>query len=421
MHVLFGAVNYGTSNLISQWAVSARKASPGALLVLVDNFSTEKELNAAKKLANDHGIILIESDNCGYGTSLNKIVSYCKARFPTETDSPKVLLLGNLDVSFNRVEFDDNRKHFACLASGVERGCQLNPFLTVLQKRFLFMHKIAIFFNSPLILLLSTVLIKALGIFKSPPWTMHGSLFCISYDSITGEKIFNDKSFLYSEELEFGSYLERNNIPLVWSGIEYQHIANVSTSKIIRGHREFFNYWWPSFNNWLSANSNSKFSGDSYLLYRLSPELLENKATTIDDLSLVQCNFNLKYSIIEIQRRIQQFLFFGNNSGKYHIYKIRVNNRNVGLIFLSPINLYRTAFLDNNSYELTVEIDEKFRNKGLAYLAVREVMSLHSNIYALIRYNNVSSNALFSKLGVTIGQLGKVAGFVGAKYYRWSI
>lgn len=421
MRVLIGAVNYGTSNLITQWAVSALKASPGAQLVLVDNFSTEKELQTAKKMANDHGVVLIESDNCGYGSSLNKIVTYCKVHFSGGGDAPQVLMLGNLDILFNRVEFDDHHKRFACLASGVERGYQLNPFLTVLQKRFLFLHKIAIFFHSSLILLLSTAFIKFLRVFKSPPWTMHGSLFCISYDSITGEKIFNDKSFLYSEELEFGSYLERNNIQLVQSDIEYQHIANVSTSKIIGRHREFFDYWWPSFHNWLSVNSNSKSSINSYFIYQLSSEFLQNKVVTFDNISVVRSSCNFKYGIVTIQRRIQKFLFGGNNAGKSYFYNIRVKNRSIGSIFLSPINSYRSGFLDNDFLELSIEIDEKYRNKGFAYLALCEVISLHSNIYALVRCNNEISNHLFLKLGVKIYEAGRVDGFVGAKYYRRSI
>lgn len=252
MKLVVASVNYGTSHLIEQWATSIKKHKPDAELIIVDNLYDNDERQKATKICRDLCITLIESENLGYGAGLNIAIKYYKSNM---TPSPSdVILLGNLDILFERINIPNINEPRAFIAYGLENNKKLNPFLTLAQKKILFIHSIPANFNSSLLLYCTTAIVKIFSLLKSPPWTTHGSLFCINSAALDESEIFNQNSFLYSEELEFGSHLEKTSIKLENIDIRYQHIPHAATSRIISGHKRFFKYWKPSFLNWYEKN-----------------------------------------------------------------------------------------------------------------------------------------------------------------------
>jgi RimJ/RimL family protein N-acetyltransferase len=412
--VVIGAVNYGTSTLIKNWAASARFLLPNVELVIVDNYFSDEERSRCESITLEIGITLIKSENFGYGSSLNKIAQYFIETIGPNTSRAGILLFGNIDIIFKKIDIHYSNDSVAYLARGVEGKRQLNPFLNSIQRKFLPIHAIAIFFNSSFFLLLTTVFIKVLGFFDSAPWASHGSLFCINSRALKeNAKIFNEESFLYSEELEFGSYLEKNGIPLQWSNVEYEHTAHVSTSKIIKNHRSFFKYWKPSFINWMNRIDSQTLNYNKYSLYKLerSRSHFENQHLNIKARSIL----DFKYLIVDVQRKLQSLLYSRSKSRTYY-YSILFCSKTVGRIYLSEINNYRHDFIDEKAYELTIEIANEHKNKGYASMALKKVIERHPNVYAFVRINNIPSVRLFEKNGSLLYAVKKLPGILGSTY-----
>ena len=77
-------------------------------------------------------------------------------------------------------------------------------------------------------------------------------MFSFNLKSLQSENLFNADTFLYSEELEFGSYMERAGVKFIDTEIKYVHTAHAATSKIINSRNDFLRLWKSSFNNWIT-------------------------------------------------------------------------------------------------------------------------------------------------------------------------
>ena len=220
-------------------------------IIIVDNFYSDIERLKVKKLSSELKFTLIESTNLGYGRALNVAFEYIKKNYSKLNDC--VLLAGNLDIQFKctEVKYLDGNTVYAPIAMEGKRN--RNPFLTHLQKKLLKLHLVSMQSESLPLFTVVVFLIKLAGYVPSKIWALHGSLFVFNASILNHGVIFNEKSFLYSEELEFASFIENiSNSKIKNSKIKYEHFAHVATSALTSTQKKFYKLWKPSFANWLN-------------------------------------------------------------------------------------------------------------------------------------------------------------------------
>lgn len=251
MKNIFIGVNYGTSNLIHKWYESISSLTTEYEIYLVDNYSSDHERIMAKKICEELDIEFIQSENVGYGQALNKCLRVIRNRYGKRENF--LILAGNIDIRFIKLSLELPNGNYVYVASAMEGKRNRNPFLTVCQKKFLHLHKLSLASGSPIVMLGVIFILKFIGFFPSRIWTVHGSLFCFNSCILRDSEIFNDNTFLYSEELEFGSYVQYiSGSEFLNADIVYEHIGHASTSKIISTKADFYNIWNTGFYNWLN-------------------------------------------------------------------------------------------------------------------------------------------------------------------------
>eukprot|EP01029_Cantina_marsupialis_P026158 TRINITY_DN6960_c0_g1_i1.p1 TRINITY_DN6960_c0_g1~~TRINITY_DN6960_c0_g1_i1.p1 ORF type:complete len:255 (-),score=16.31 TRINITY_DN6960_c0_g1_i1:149-913(-) len=247
--ICFITVNYGTSSLITNWTNNIKLLQSDAQFIIIDNYFDEEERENVKKLSTSEQFVLIESENIGYGGALNLGIDYCLKNF--KKDSFKIFA-GNLDIEYVRIPKELPSGNFVYVPVIEEDGRRnRNPFLTKKQKRVASIYYIAGFTQSPIIYLLVVAINKIIGLIPSKIWAIHGSLFCFDSKLLNNDySIFNNKSFLYGEELEFASYMESRKAKFVETTIHVKHSAHVATKNIVKERRKFLKTWWASYLNW---------------------------------------------------------------------------------------------------------------------------------------------------------------------------
>lgn len=250
MNYFFISVNYKTSDLIKQWAESIYKFRPDAKLIIVDNFSTHEERNKVFNLSKEIIFHVIESENEGYSSGLNKGL---KTIIPDLKNS--IIFCCNLDIEFLNIPNYFESGPFVYIPKIIESNRKnRNPFLTRFQKYLIPIYKTAATRKSSNIYLIAIILNKIAGFFKSKIWAIHGSLFCFNSFLLENknEFPFNSESFLYAEEYEFASFVEKNNGKFISSELIAFHHSHTATSEIISNTKGFMKYWAPSFLNFIN-------------------------------------------------------------------------------------------------------------------------------------------------------------------------
>jgi len=242
----FVGVNYGSCDYIKEWLLSIRENIRDAFVLLVDNYKCNSERIRVRSICEEYNIELIEAENIGYGKALNLGISYCREKSNNLND---IIFAGNIDIRYRRLASELSVGRYVYVPRVYEKGKNKNPFLTRFQKRIA-RHQIhSARFRSKNMLYIIVLMTKCLKIIPSPIWTMHGSVFVFSMGCLNHKSIFNEKTFLYSEEMEFGSYMEEVDVMFINADIVVDHIGHVSTRKISDEER-FMNYWIASIQNW---------------------------------------------------------------------------------------------------------------------------------------------------------------------------
>lgn len=243
---IFIAVNYGTSYQIKLWRESIVGLVKDPVFIVVDNYKDSAETNFVETLSKDLDFILLKSSNVGYGRALNIAFDYIKENY-----QEAIVFAGNLDLHFKKIPENFPDGDYVFLPKVLEGVRNRNPFLTRFQKRFLFLHLLPINFNSPFLLMLNIYIFRILSWFPSSVWAVHGSLFCFDIRLLTfsRQKVFNEKSFLYAEELEFAMFIE-GHASILPSEVTCEHIGGVCTGDVVKSRKDFFNIWKPSMENW---------------------------------------------------------------------------------------------------------------------------------------------------------------------------
>jgi GT2 family glycosyltransferase len=250
MNRIFISVNYGTTDIIRNWHRSIGDLFKHDKVIIIDNFYSLEERENIKKLSKELKFVLIESENIGYGNGLNKAFKYLQEE-NLNLDN-YIVFAGNLDILYKNlnISFVNGKNVYVPFALEIKRN--RNPFLTIFQKHFLKLHLFSIKSNSLFVFKLVIVIIKLAGFIPSKIWALHGSLFIFNASILNHGNIFNENSFLYSEELEFASFVEHiANSKFIDCDVVYEHIGHVSTSSVIASLDDFYKVWKPSFNNWL--------------------------------------------------------------------------------------------------------------------------------------------------------------------------
>ena len=242
-------VNYAAFKNIITWSESARRQCPNARLIIVDNFSSNEESHEVESFCKSSAIEYISCENIGYGSALNVAVEQIKLTTEPNSDENYALLLGNIDVVFHHLpaELPSSNIFMSC---ATENGRLLNPFLTISQTKGLLLHDLAARYDSKVLLVMGICLLKLLSLVSSPGWTLHGSMFSFDLKLVGSEPIFNDQTFLYSEELEFGSWIETNGYSIAATDIRYEHAGGVSTYNYRASFSKFFGAWKRGYINW---------------------------------------------------------------------------------------------------------------------------------------------------------------------------
>lgn len=217
--ILIG-INFNTSNLIDDYIKNWRSKLPNIKIIIVDNFSNDKERKDIRYLANKLHFNILESENNGYSSGILKGIELAKKM----SDNP-LILAGNIDIecSYINLNFfiEDNEipwpkiidkktgRNISCMHSDL--GEIIMPIADLAAKR-----------KSKYILkiyILLSRLIRPLYRF-SKPWSPHGSLFIITPFMLKHiDKFFKNSIFLYCEEYIFGKgirklHLKRKNLPI---------------------------------------------------------------------------------------------------------------------------------------------------------------------------------------------------------------
>lgn len=250
------AVNYGTPELITDWAKSIRQDNSDAFLLIVDNFESDEARAKAKEICRIENIELIESVNVGYGQGLD--VGLSRLMQTTDIYGDDLVMFGNLDLSITARDLPNTSDPSAFMPVIRQGGRNRNPFLTKFQSRFVWLYDVVAKTRSPMVLTLAAGIIKVLGKVTSKPYATHGSLFVMNGAALhkIAHPIFNPLTFLYCEEMEFAEGLRQAGIPLVSCSVEVDHVGKVSTGAITRTKQDFINVWLSSWQNWRARWAN---------------------------------------------------------------------------------------------------------------------------------------------------------------------
>ena len=131
---IFITVNYNSSDLIIPWAESIRKQCCNSKLLVIDNFYNDIERMKVIDVTKELNILLIESENDGYGAALNRGIAYAMENFVTENS---VFFAGNLDICYKNIPNTVPSGKYAYVPIVREGKRNRNPFLTTLQKNIL--------------------------------------------------------------------------------------------------------------------------------------------------------------------------------------------------------------------------------------------------------------------------------------------
>ena len=245
----FIAVNYNTSYLIEGWATSIRANSANCKLILIDNHSSDEERASTVSVCGALSIDLVTSENVGYGAALNVGMLTI---LNNHDGGPGFIFAGNLDIEYQYIQSSLPDGNFIYVPKVEEAGRHdRNPFLTRVQRRFVWTYKFAARYDSVLLYFLAVGINKLLGFIPSKIWAIHGSLFCFNLKNISLECLpFDSRSFLYGEELEFASFMEAQDAEFIGADITVKHISHVATKAITKKQKDFISLWAPSYINW---------------------------------------------------------------------------------------------------------------------------------------------------------------------------
>jgi GT2 family glycosyltransferase len=245
MEYVYLGVNFNSSSVLDNTLSIWRRYCNPLKIYIVDNYSTDEERVAVQHICEKHGAKVIYNGNTGYGAALNLGLGKILEDYSTfENKEDCIIFFGNVDVMPIR-EIRMEKVEGVPILNILHNGKNHNPFITRLDKRFLWVHCLAAKSKSLFLYIIGLIIHKLVSLIPSKPVAVHGSLFCLSLEQLIKlHPIFDEDVFLYSEELFFMLAIEKNGLSFVESDLWFNHIGSVSTSKTInQSRKEFFLNW----------------------------------------------------------------------------------------------------------------------------------------------------------------------------------
>lgn len=243
-NITYICVNYDSSAILDVSLKSWRDAAPEINLIVVDNYSSDKERAAVNDICRKHQAYLIESENNGYGSGLNRGVGHI-INSSVSSDEAHYIFFGNVDVVPSGKIGNFNVYGAVPILNIATLGKNENPFLNTCQAKFIWIMCIAARLESQFLLYLWLVIQKCLKRICRNVAAVHGSLFCLEIrQAKILHPIFDERVFLYCEELFFMRKVRNHKLDYVETSLNFEHFGSVSTGKTIKKNKkEFFLNW----------------------------------------------------------------------------------------------------------------------------------------------------------------------------------
>jgi len=251
--IIFILVNYNTEKELIDFINSLKNISAIYELIAVNNFSNEKSLQKIKQICNSKKIVLLESENIGYGDAINKGIDFAKINYKFA-----YLIISNCDIKINKFEYRKFHKKYCnchCIIAPeiVNNNLKMqNPFYRKKNNLILFLFYLAAKYQNRL-LFYFTILISKFDRVNytkcNKIYAAHGSFIVISKEVINSFKndhLFDPDIFLFCEELVFAEKVRRKGFNIVYeSNIKILHKEDASMDYL--NNSEKFKIWSKSY------------------------------------------------------------------------------------------------------------------------------------------------------------------------------
>lgn len=253
MKSIYLGVNYNSSSTLREILPLWARNPSIEKIYIVDSFSSDEELLRTRQVCIENNATLIEAPNKGYGAALNLgLNSILKSHSLNKSVEEFMIFLGNIDIKPEKLyAYDSWIDEDAILVPKIlQEEKQLNPMLTVLQNRFVWIACMSSKYNIKILLYLWILVKKVLAIFPSRIYAVHGSLFILTLSQVKRiHPIFNEKVFLYCEEMFFALAVQRNRMRYKKIDLVFRHVGAVSTGKLYQNKQiARFENWRKSMN-----------------------------------------------------------------------------------------------------------------------------------------------------------------------------
>ncbi|MCR5023421.1 MAG: glycosyltransferase family 2 protein [Lachnospiraceae bacterium] len=203
-------------------------------IVVVDNASTDGSYELLKEEEGEHIHVIRRNSNGGYAKGNNEGALYALKKL-----HPDIIFIANPDVSFTEpaakamAEALMNNNEYAAVAPFVRQGYNvwnLPGFIGILRSLFLFS------FTAEKILLKKAV--ERTGADLAPVGVIEGSFFAVSAEKFREVSGFDERTFLYGEEIMLARRFRRKGYrEAVLPKMVYDHLHSASIKKIYRSSK----------------------------------------------------------------------------------------------------------------------------------------------------------------------------------------
>ena len=203
-------------------------------IVLVDNASTDGSYEALKNEESEHIHVIRRNINGGYAKGNNEGALYALKKL-----RPDIIFIANPDVSFTEkaagamAEALSKNKEYAAVAPLVRQGYNawnLPGFIGILRSLFLFA------FTAEKILVRQAAERSGAELF--PVGAIEGSFFAVDAKKFREVSGFDERTFLYGEEIMLSRRFKRKGYREgVLPGERYDHLHSASIKKMYRSSK----------------------------------------------------------------------------------------------------------------------------------------------------------------------------------------
>lgn len=231
-------------------SLAKKAASYGALdhVILVDNGSTDDSVSLLSKEAGDKIRFIPREENGGYAKGNNTGVLYAIKELKSD-----IVFIANPDVSFTEETVEAMKKalkdnpEYGLIAPLVNQGYNawhLPGFTGILVSLFLFAFTFEKIFERKRIEIEGRS-----GKEVVPTGVAEGSFFAISAEAYKAARGFDERTFLYAEEIILSYRLKKKGyLTGIMPGERYDHLHSASIKKIYRSSKAAaFHHFYDSF------------------------------------------------------------------------------------------------------------------------------------------------------------------------------